>query len=724
MNDKQTEELKEKLKSLLGQYLEKLGIKGHKNFNCLNPEHEDSTPSMKYFSDTNKVYCYGCGASYDLLDLIAIDNNIPNTKGENLYKVLKLTCKEMGVEYPEEQEQSYVLPKGFTKTITNKKEMAPAPATTAESEAQAPASTEQEPQAPQEDYTSFLLEAHKHAGETDYFKSRGLTQESIDHFKLGFCPAWVHPKPKAEGKKITPKPCIIVPVNKYCYFARDTRKAEDIPDWQKGKEKQKAGDGKQLYNIKNALAHHTSTIIVVEGELDAVSIWQAGGNPLGLRSTNNYRVLIELIRKNPAKKWVLALDNDSAGHDTSKKIVEALANDKDEKGYKIIYQLFIVNLYKKYKDANETLQKEPYFLSEIVEAIMSNPAKVAYEHGNSDAGTLAEFYENVKDPAFTRCYSTGFSKLDRALGGGLYSGLYLLGAITGLGKTTLILQIANNLAKQGYDVLFFSLEMGKNELIARSISKLTSIIAYDKNQSRAKASTQLEIMCGSLYPTYSEEKRAIIRQAYEEYRGIANHIYTIEGNFNYTIEDIERRIQQHIMATGTRPIVFVDYLQILSIDDEQPSKTGGRPRNYTDKQKADRIVSTLKRMSRNLNTPVLVVSSFNRDNYTQPVSQASFKESGGLEYSCDVMIGLQYTGMEYTEDEINPAIRSKVQPRAIRIANLVDTIKERIREGRPAPIHLKILKNRRDVPQSAYFNYYPAYNYFEETTPPPKGKTL
>ena len=52
---------------------------------------------------------------------------------------------------------------------------------------------------------------------------------------------------------------------------------------------------------------------------------------------------------------------------------------------------------------------------------------------------------------------TGFPALDRGLSGGLTNGLYVLGAVPGLGKSTLALQIAYNLSSQGIPVLYFAL---------------------------------------------------------------------------------------------------------------------------------------------------------------------------------------------------------------------------------------------------------------------------
>ena len=83
--------------------------------------------------------------------------------------------------------------------------------------------------------------------------------------------------------------------------------------------------------------------------------------------------------------------------------------------------------------------------------------------------------------------------------------------------------------------------------------------------------------------------------------------------------------------------------------------------------------------------------------YDSPVSMASFKESGAIEYSSDVLLGLQYKGM----DEADPK-----NSRGI-------TEKQRKSERRE--LELKILKNRNGASgESIYFDYYPQFNLFDE----------
>lgn len=91
-----------------------------------------------------------------------------------------------------------------------------------------------------------------------------------------------------------------------------------------------------------------------------------------------------------------------------------------------------------------------------------------------------------------------------------------------------------------------------------------------------------------------------------------------EGTFSLSVEDIKTYLQEYVAETKEKPFVIIDYLQILA-----PSDT-----RLSDKQQIDHNITTLKRLSRDLDIPILVISSFNRLNYSQTASFEAFKESG------------------------------------------------------------------------------------------------
>ena len=70
-----------RFKPYLGDYLEKehaLNLK--QPFTCLNPNHNDNNPSMRFTSKYNICKCFACGACYDIFDIVGIDYGLDNFK--------------------------------------------------------------------------------------------------------------------------------------------------------------------------------------------------------------------------------------------------------------------------------------------------------------------------------------------------------------------------------------------------------------------------------------------------------------------------------------------------------------------------------------------------------------------------------------------------------------------------------------------------------------------
>ena len=528
-------------------------------------------------------------------------------------------------------------------------------------------------QAETEDYTDFFLQAHKAVEQTDYWKKRGLSKETVDRFKLGYVAEWRHPK----APKAPTSPRLIIPTGKGSYLARDTR--EEVPAEQKPYSKSKVGSI-QLFN-KRALQTATKPIFIVEGELDALSIIEVGGEAVALGTTTKSKALVELLKAQaPAQALIIALDNDEAGQRASRELTEGL------QGLNIPCYSF--NPCGEYKDANEALQRDREALTiavaeaEHLQDEEEQAKRDAYLK-NSTANYLQSFINGIADSVDTPYIPTGFKKLDSVLDGGLYEGLYIVGAISSLGKTTIITQIADQIARAGTDVLIFSLEMARAEIMAKSISRhtLQSVLATGGDIRNAK--TARGITTGKRYIDYSQTERDLINNAIMEYSQYAQNIYISEGVGDIGAEQIRQTVAQHILYTGKTPVVIIDYLQILAPYSERA----------TDKQNTDKAVMELKRISRDYKTPVIGISSFNRANYKEAVTMEAFKESGAIEYSSDILIGLQLKGAGKKDFDANEAKRKD-----------------------PREIELVILKNRNGrTGDSLSFNFYPLFNYFEET---------
>ena len=316
----------------------------------------------------------------------------------------------------------------------------------------------------------------------------------------------------------------------------------------------------------------------------------------------------------------------------------------------------------------------------------------------STAHYLQSFTDGIAKSANTPCISTGFQKLDEALDGGLYEGLYTIGAISSLGKTTFILQMVDQIAESGNDVLVFSLEMARNQLIAKSISRNTLKITTETDGDPRNAKTARGITSGARYIKYSKAEVELIQQAIKDYSGYAEHIFISEGVGDIGVKQIREQVEEHIYYTGNTPVIVIDYLQILAPYNDRA----------TDKQNTDKAILELKRISRDFKATVIAISSFNRDNYLAPVNLTSFKESGAIEYSSDVIWGLQLEGMDYKDGE-------KDGDRIKRIRKLKREADEQGRNGEAQHIELKVLKNRENGKgHKIPFSFYPFFSYFQE----------
>lgn len=549
-------------------------------------------------------------------------------------------------------------------------------------------------------FTSNFKLANKDIIRTDYH--RGISLETLNRFKVGFIEKWRHPKtPQAE-----PSPRLIIPTSESSYLARSTVDSSKI----------KVGHV-HIFNI-DALRTAQQPVFVVEGELDALSIIDVGGEAIALGGVSNVGLLISEYercrdRDTPTESakiasdkqlaqrklgsnvtlapaggnycWssgtaplVIALDNDKVGKDTADKLSEQLER-KNISFYR--YD----DLYGDHKDANEVLMSSREKLKTIIETtvedvINQQNAAIEAERKEYQKTSLGNYLDAFINGSNTECISTGFQDLDSALDGGLFEGLYIFGAVSSLGKTTLVLQISDQIAGQNHDVLIFSLEMAKTELMAKSLSRLTWINAHQNRMGSSRdAKTTREILTGS--SGYSEKAKEIFRKSVEDYRAYIDNIYVHEGIGNIGTEQVRSEVDRHIRCTGKKPVVVIDYTQILA-----PANTGS-----TDKQNMDKTVLELKRISRDFSIPVIGISSFNRANYKETVNMTAFKESGSLEYGSDVLIGLQLQGMG--ENNFNFDAAKKADPRNI---------------------ELVILKNRNGATgKHLKFNYFSRFNCFQ-----------
>lgn len=340
---------------------------------------------------------------------------------------------------------------------------------------------------------------------------------------------------------------------------------------------------------------------------------------------------------------------------------------------------------------NAAEQKPPYY------NFVENPAQMYF--AEKWAEQLANFQKY-------RDHKTGFSNLDNIQP--LYPGLYVIGAISSLGKTTFIHQMADQIASEKKPVLYFSYEQSALELYSKALARRMNQ-QYQKDKT-SKRFSSIDIRRG-----LADGTQELADQIAAYTADVENYLNVVECNFDCPVETIQEITKKYIKAAEENnlpaPTIIIDYLQVIS-----PSTINGKA--ITEQRASvDHIVKSLKSFQKSNNLTVICICSLNRMNYMLPVDFESFKESGGIEYTADVVWGMQLSILSKPEfQHIRDPRTGKTHEASI--AEQREMIKDaKCQEIRD--IQLVTLKNRYGA--SSYtvdFEYEPRYDTFRMPPPP------
>lgn len=568
------------------------------------------------------------------------------------------------------------------------------------------------------DYSSYYRECEKRLEQTNYH--RGISLETLRRFHVGYDPSWKHPK---VGPNIPNTPRLIIPTSKWSYIARDAR--EVIPAGQETYKKMKTSPA-NIFNVE-ALEQKEEPVFIVEGEIDAMSIYDVGGQAVGLGSLSMAKKFIEAAKnKKPLPPLIVFLDNEKKKEGEkeggAQKTAAELTRELEALGAHVLQVEYQEG---RPKDANEWLTTDRAGFTEFIQATEQEAREQAKEkqeaarevlRAESAGRRLQQFISDIQNSKTAPFIPTGFPKLDELLDGGLRPGLYVIGAVSSIGKTTFVVQMADQIAqaaeqekqaaeKEGrplpreINILFFSLEMAARELIAKSLSRLTHVISErEGGEYRGNAKTVNGILTGKNYDSYSETEKRLITAAQFEYSAYAHRIFYKEGMGEISAATIREEVERFTNIMGAAPVVFIDYAQILA----------PMTQRATDKQAVDDNIKELKRISRDYSTPVIAVSSFNRANYWTGANLAAFKESGAIEYGSDLLIALQLDGMDKCRGENDGDKKAAGNAENIRQqANLLT------KQGKPINVQVKVLKNRNGSCGDFRLGYWRIFNRFD-----------
>lgn len=210
---------------------------------------------------------------------------------------------------------------------------------------------------------------------------------------------------------------------------------------------------------------------------------------------------------------------------------------------------------------------------------------------------LAKFkenYENGKIPGL----STGFPQLDEKTGGMRKGEFWVIGAKTSVGKSVMMLQIAQNAIKDGKKVAIFTLEMGADEVVGRMIACGNSIPIGEITQPRHVSKMNIDK----------------IRKAALD---LSQTDLMICDNADLSIDAISGHCQRIQETTGL-DLVVIDYLQLISTP---------KMRGQSREQEVAQISRACKQLAKRLKCPVLTATQLNEAGQS--------RESRAIEHDAD-----------------------------------------------------------------------------------------
>lgn len=325
------------------------------------------------------------------------------------------------------------------------------------------------------------------------------------------------------------------------------------------------------------------------------------------------------------------------------------------------------------KELAERIQSDTVSSADELLATLQREAEAirgsSYQRGLlTPCDTLRRFMDYVVQAGEKRdnFIPTGFKGLDGILGGGfIRGGLYILGARPAVGKSTFAVNLADNMAG---NLLFVSLEMSPEQILAKRVSRLTGCTAS-------------KLLSGQL-PDKAWEAVAMATTAIEQ-----SGVY-INSRYDLTVQEI------HLLAQSVPDLraVFVDYLGLI-----QPATRGGS--TYEQVSQTSR---ELKRMAISLNVPVVCLCQLSRkieDRKDRKPMLSDLRDSGAIEQDADCVMFL------YREDYYTGGTG----------------------DGLPSSVELTVAKNRHGKTGEVDFNFWPYSSLFKECQPKNEqlgGKTV
>jgi replicative DNA helicase len=257
-------------------------------------------------------------------------------------------------------------------------------------------------------------------------------------------------------------------------------------------------------------------------------------------------------------------------------------------------------------------------INELENKLLQITSQIKTEKVSSSAELVLSIFNELKQKSLNPKLSgvtSGFSDLDSLTQGFQKSDLIILAGRPSMGKTALSLNIAANLIKTSkLPVLFFSLEMSKEQIMYRLLAMETNI-------------NQMKLKSGKLYQDDWIKLTKMLKI-------ISKFPFFIDDKFDLTIQDIRSKIKTILFEQNQLGLVIIDYIQLLQ-----------SPKLITENrvQELSSITRSLKTMAREFNIPIIGLSQLSRNvenRMNKKPILSDLRESGSIEQDADLVLML------------------------------------------------------------------------------------
>jgi len=264
--------------------------------------------------------------------------------------------------------------------------------------------------------------------------------------------------------------------------------------------------------------------------------------------------------------------------------------------------------------------------------IAERPNRKAFQ---SIASVIPTTIENIEETALTKKnvlgVASGFMDLDRKIGGFRPGQLIILAARPAMGKTSLALNMASNMAiKFDKKIGIFTMEMEADEILMRMLSAAS------------------EVEMENMLKGYGMNEKKLLRIAGAAEVLAEKDIY-IDDNGSNTILDIRaktRRLQAELKGLD---MIFIDYMQLMSVKRNRENR----------QQEISEISRSLKILAKELGLPIIALSQLNRGVESRDDKRpklSDLRESGAIEQDADIVLFIYRDEVYYEEASEKPGI--------------------------------------------------------------------